>query len=99
MDISMAHDPKARFRAQCAVQKAAEKCINTYNGQDFKKGFWLYARQPRKNLHTGISVNKPKLSVQLTGFRSPVHIHCFLQYLKSHLIDRIQITRSQQGLV
>ena len=23
----------ARSRAQCAVQKAAEKCINTYNGQ------------------------------------------------------------------
>ena len=34
----------ARSRAQCAVQKAAEKCINTYNGQDFKKGFGLYAR-------------------------------------------------------
>ena len=85
----------ARSRAQCAVQKAAEKCINTYNGQerkkekkkekkrfrpntyngqDFffkerkkkkrkKKGFSLYAHQPRKNLHTGISVNKPKLPV------------------------------------
>ena len=26
----------ARSRAQCAVQKAAEKCINTYNGQDKK---------------------------------------------------------------
>ena len=24
----------ARSRAQCAVQKAAEKCINTYNGQE-----------------------------------------------------------------
>ena len=24
----------ARARAQCAVQKAAEKCINTYNGQN-----------------------------------------------------------------
>ena len=24
----------ARSRAQCAVQKAAEKCINTYNGQN-----------------------------------------------------------------
>ena len=28
-----------------------------------KKGFGLYARKPRKNLHTGISVNKPKLPV------------------------------------
>ena len=28
-----------------------------------KEGFGLYARQPRKNLHTGISVNKPKLPV------------------------------------
>ena len=28
-----------------------------------KKGFWPYDRQPRKNLHTAISVNKPKLSV------------------------------------
>ena len=28
-----------------------------------EKGFGLYARQPRKNLHTGISVNKPKLPV------------------------------------
>ena len=27
----------ARSRAQCAVQKAAEKCINSYNGQNFKK--------------------------------------------------------------
>ena len=27
------------------------------------EGFGLYARQPRKNLHTGISVNKPKLPV------------------------------------
>ena len=52
----------ARSRAQCAVQKAAEKCINTYNGQN-KKGFGPYDHQPRKNLHTAISVNKPKLSV------------------------------------
>ena len=48
----------ARSRAQCAVQK----CINTYNGQN-KKGFRPYDRQPRKNLHTAISVNKPKFSV------------------------------------
>ena len=54
----------ARSRAQCAVQKAAEKCINTYNGQDIKnKSFGLYVRQPCKNLHTGISVNKLKLPV------------------------------------
>ena len=52
----------ARSRAQCAVQKAAENCINTYNGQN-KKGFRPYDRQPRKNLHTAVSVNKPKLSV------------------------------------
>ena len=58
----MAHDPKARFRAQCAVQKAAERYINTYNGQN-KKGFGPYDCQPRKNLHTAISVNKPKLPV------------------------------------
>ena len=57
MDISI-----ARSRAQCAVQNAAEKCINTYNGQN-KKGFRPYDRQPRKNLHTAISVNKPNLSV------------------------------------
>ena len=29
----------------------------------FKEGFGPYDRQPRKNLHTAISVNKPKLSV------------------------------------
>ena len=52
----------ARSRAQCAVQKAADKCINTYNGQN-RKGFGPYDRQPRKNLHTAISGNKPKLSV------------------------------------
>ena len=51
-----------RSRAQCAIQKAAEKCINIYNGQN-KKGFGPYDCQPRKNLHTAISVNKPKLSV------------------------------------
>ena len=28
-----------------------------------KKGFRPYDRQPRTNLHTAISVNKPKLSV------------------------------------
>ena len=56
----------ARSRTQCAVQKAAEKCINTYNGQN-KKGFGPYDRQPRKNLHTAISVNKPKLSVTKHG--------------------------------
>ena len=56
MDISI-----ARSRAQCAVQNAAEKCINTYNGQN-KKGFRPYDRQPRTNLHTAISVNKPNLS-------------------------------------
>jgi len=44
------------------TKKAAEKCINTHNGQN-KKGFRPYDRQPRKNLHTAISVNKPKLSV------------------------------------
>ena len=62
MDISIAHDPNQDSRAQCAVQKAAEKCINTYNGQN-KKAFGPYDRQPRNNLHTAISVNKPKLSV------------------------------------
>ena len=41
--------------------KSCRKCINTYNGQN-KKGFGPYDRQPRKNLHTAISVNKPKLS-------------------------------------
>ena len=28
-----------------------------------KKGFGLYACKPHKNLHTGLSVNKPKLPV------------------------------------
>ena len=40
---------------------ATEECINTYNGQ-IKKGVRPYDFQPRKNLHTTISVNKPKLS-------------------------------------
>ena len=53
----------ARSRAQCAVQKAAEKCINTYNGRN-KKGFGPHDRQTRKNLHTAISVNKPKYEVE-----------------------------------
>ena len=39
------------------VQKAAEKSINTYNGQN-KKGFGPYDHQPRKNLHTAMSVTK-----------------------------------------
>ena len=58
----MAHDHLARSRAQCTGQKAAEKCINTYNGQN-KKGLGPYDRQPRKNLHTAISAYKRKLSV------------------------------------
>ena len=63
MDSSIAQDPKPnKSKAQCAVQKEAEKCINTYNGQN-TKGFEPYDRQPCKNLHTAISVNKPKLSV------------------------------------
>ena len=37
------------------VQKAAEKSINTYNGQN-KKGFGPYDHQPRKSLHTAISL-------------------------------------------
>ena len=52
----------ARSRAQCTVQKEAEKCINTYNGQN-KKVSGHTTTQPCKNLHTAISVNKPKLSV------------------------------------
>ena len=52
----------ARSRAQCTVQKAAEKCINTYNGK-IKKGFGPHNRQPCKNVRTAFSVNKPKLSV------------------------------------
>ena len=32
----MAHGPLARSRTQCAVQKAAEKCINTHNGENKK---------------------------------------------------------------
>ena len=49
----------ARSRAQCAVHKAAEKCINTHNGQNVK-GFRPYGRhEPRKNLYTAISVKAP----------------------------------------
>ena len=43
--------------------KSCRKCINTYNGQKRRrKRFGPYDRQPRNNLHTAISVNKPKLS-------------------------------------
>ena len=63
----------ARSRTQCAVQKSAEKCINTYNGQN-KKGFRPYDRQPRKNVHT-ISVNKPKLSVTFITFITVMLYH------------------------
>ena len=75
----MAHDPcAARSRAQCAVQKAAlRKMYKTYNGGGVGGGgegrrylagrylawFKPYDCQPRKNLHTASSVNKPKLSV------------------------------------
>ena len=52
----------ARSRAQCTTQKEAEKCINTYNGQN-KKVSGHMTTKPCKNLHTAISVNKPKLSV------------------------------------
>ena len=61
-DISMAAYSLARSWAQCAVKKAAEKCIKTYNGRN-KNGFGSYDHQPRKNLHRAISVNKPKLLV------------------------------------
>jgi len=46
----------ARSRAQCAVQKAAEKCIKHIQWTKKEKGFRPYDRQPRKNLHTSISV-------------------------------------------
>ena len=43
--------------------KSCRKCINTYNGQKRRrKRFGPYDRQPRNNLHTAISANKPKLS-------------------------------------
>ena len=53
----------AKSRAQCAIyKKDAEKCINTYNGQHRKVSDHTTTK-PSKNLHTAISVNKPKLSV------------------------------------
>ena len=61
MDISMAHDPLAKSRAQCPVEKEAEKCIDTYNGQ--VKCFRPYDRQTTQEFTCSISVNKPKLSV------------------------------------
>ena len=48
----------ARSWAQCAVHKAAGKCISTYNGQN-KKGFGPYDRQPRKNWHAAVSAGTP----------------------------------------
>ena len=55
----------ARSWAQCAIQKDAEKCINTYNRERKRKksSFRPYDCQPCKSLHTAILVNKPKLSV------------------------------------
>ena len=55
----------ARAWAQCAIPKEAEKCINTYKGQNKKmsKVSGHMTANPHKNLHTAISVNKPKLSV------------------------------------
>ena len=76
----------ARSRAQCAVQKAAEKCINTYNGQN-EKGFRPYDRQPRKTLHTAISVNKPKLSVTKLWFEHT----CMIQ------VDILQLQKCTAG--
>ena len=43
--------------------KSCRKMYKHIQWTRFKKSFGLYARQPRKNLHTGISVNKPKLPV------------------------------------
>ena len=53
----------ARSRAQCAVQKAAEKYINTYNGQNKK-----VSGQPRKNLHTAIKVLERSKWYKRMGF-------------------------------
>ena len=72
MDISMAQD----LWHNAPYKKAAEKkkSINTYNGQN-KKGFRPYDRQPCKNLHTAISVNKPKLSVTFITFITVMLYH------------------------
>ena len=51
-----------KSKAQYAIQKEAEKCINTYNGQNRKVSEHTTAK-PRKNLHTAMLVYKPKLSV------------------------------------
>ena len=51
----MAHDPKSNL----APYKKRQKCINTYNGLNKKVSGHTTAK-PRKNLHTAISVNKPK---------------------------------------
>ena len=53
----------AKSRAQCAVQKAAVKCTNTYDRQNKKVSGHTTAKSCRKNWLTAISVNKPKLSV------------------------------------
>ena len=59
----MCVDAHAKSKEECAVQKDAEKCQNTHNGQAKKPPGRTTAVLPRKNLHTAISVNTPKLSV------------------------------------
>ena len=54
--------PLATSKAQCAAQGDAEKCINVYNGQN-KKALGHMTDEPCKNLHTAVSINKPKQSV------------------------------------
>ena len=57
MDIFMAHD-----LGHSAPYKKMQKNVLTHT-MDKIKGFRPYGCQPLTNLHTAISVNKPKLSV------------------------------------
>ena len=53
---------RTKAKAQCAVQKDAEKSVNTCNAQN-NKVLGLTTVTPHKNSHTAISGNKPKSSV------------------------------------
>ena len=60
----------ARSRAQCAVQKAVEKCINWHTIDKIERPFssgHATARTTQEFTYSNISVNKSKLSVTKHG--------------------------------
>jgi len=78
MDISMVHDPLPNLGHNVWQKKNAEKCINTYDGQNKKVSGNTIAK-PCKNLHAVFSVNKPKFS-ESKHDESDLSTHIYTKY-------------------